>query len=91
MPSLKELHLYAAYTGVLLVFNAQSFLELRILEIEKCYQSKEVVILEQALPKLQKLVIINCDRLAVMQITMNMLSQLEEVRVRKDCVRLIEE
>ena len=31
--SLKELYLYAAYTVVFLVFNAQSFLELRILEI----------------------------------------------------------
>ena len=31
--SLKELYLYAAYTVAFLVFNAQSFLELRILEI----------------------------------------------------------
>ncbi|XP_075643657.1 disease resistance protein RPM1-like [Castanea sativa] len=83
LPSLKELHLYAAYTGVFLEFIAQPFLELRILEVEQCNQLNQVVILEQALPKLQKLIIINCDRLAMVHITMNMLSQLEEVRVHR--------
>ena len=73
--SLKELYLYAAYTGVFLVFNAQSFLELRILEIEKCDQFNEVVILEQALPKLQKLIIRNCQSLAMVHMTKKMVSQ----------------
>ena len=91
LPSLKEVHLYAAYTGAFLVFNAQSFLELRILEIEQCDQLIEVVILEQALPKLQKLIIINCHCLDMVRITKNMRSQLEEVRVPQDCVRIIEE
>lgn len=91
LPSLKELHLYAAYTGAFLVFNAQSFLELRILEIEQCDQLIEVVILEQALPKLQKLIIINCHCLDMVRITKNMRSQLEEVRVPQDYVRIIEE
>ncbi|KAF3946817.1 hypothetical protein CMV_026958 [Castanea mollissima] len=91
LPSLKELHLCAAYTGVFLEFIAQSFLELRILEIEQCDQLNQVVILEQALPKLQKLIIINCHCLDMVHITMNMRSQLEEVRVPQDCVRIMEE
>ncbi|KAL0009427.1 hypothetical protein SO802_010929 [Lithocarpus litseifolius] len=70
--SLKELHLYVAYTGEFLVFNAQSFLELRILEIERCDQLNEVVILEQALPKLQKLIIRNCQSLAMVRMTKEM-------------------
>ncbi|XP_030962944.1 disease resistance protein RPM1-like [Quercus lobata] len=91
LPSLKELQLYAAYTGVFLVFNAHSFLELRILEIEKCNRLNEVVILEQALPKLQKLIIRNCQNLATVCMTKKMVSQLEEARVPEDCIRIIEE
>lgn len=88
LPSLKELNLYAAYTGVFLEFNAQSFLELRILEIEKCNQLKKVVILEQALPKLQKLIIRNCQNLRTVCMTKKMVSQLEEVCVPENCIRI---
>ena len=48
-------------------------LEPALLEIEKCDQLNEVVILEQALPKLQKLII--CQSLAMVHMTKKMVSQ----------------
>ena len=50
-------------------------LEPALLEIEKCDQLNEVVILEQALPKLQKLIIRNCQSLAMVHMTKKMVSQ----------------
>ena len=66
-------------------------LEPALLEIEKCDQLNKVVILEQALPKLQKLIIRNCQSLAMVHMTKKMVSQMEEVCVPPDCTRIIEE
>ncbi|XP_030964856.1 disease resistance protein RPM1-like [Quercus lobata] len=57
LPSLKELHLYDAYTGTVMEFSAECFLGLKMLEIEQCNRLSKVVIQERALPKLQKLTI----------------------------------
>ena len=74
-----------------LFFGGALGLEPALLEIEKCDQLNEVAILEQALPKLQKLIIRNCQSLAMVHMTKKMVSQMEEVCVPPDCTRIIEE
>ena len=90
LPSLKELHLYDAYTGKRLEFSAEWFLELRMLEIEQCSPLNEVVIQKRAMPKLQKLAIRNCDNPTMVYITMNMLSQLEETHVPQGLIYFLD-
>ncbi|XP_050280130.1 disease resistance protein RPM1-like [Quercus robur] len=89
LPSLKELHLYDAYTGTVMEFSAECFSELKMLEIEQCNRLNKVVIQERALPKLQKLTIKKCDSLVMVHITKNFLSQLEEVLVPQDLISMI--
>ncbi|KAM3743879.1 hypothetical protein ACB098_06G009000 [Castanea mollissima] len=81
LPSLKELHLYDAYNGKELVFEAERFLELRMLVIEQFSQLCMVVFQETAVPKLQKLNIRNCDCLKSLCISQSILNRLEERHV----------
>lgn len=81
LPSLKELHLYDAYNGKELVFEAKRFLELRMLVIEQFSQLCMVVIQVTAVPKLQKLTIRNCDYLKMLCISKSTLNRLEERHV----------
>ncbi|KAK7855616.1 disease resistance protein rpm1 [Quercus suber] len=83
LPSLKELHLYDAYNGKELVFEAKRFLELRMLVIEQFSQLCMVVIQLTAVPKLQKLAIRNCDYLKMLCISKSTLNRLEERHVPK--------
>nr|POE76525.1 disease resistance protein rpm1 [Quercus suber] len=83
LPSLKELHLYDAYNGKELVFEAKRFLELRMLVIEQFSQLCMVVIQVTAVPKLQKLAIRNCDYLKMLCISKSTLNRLEERHVPK--------
>ena len=52
LPSLEELYLHDAYSGEVLEFGAEWFVDLRILVIEQCSSLKKVAIPEPAMPKL---------------------------------------
>ena len=88
LPSLKELYLYDAYSGRELEISAISFLELKILEIEKCSQLM-VVALKVVVPKLQKLTVKNCGYLSKVYITKKLYKQLE-VHVPQDIIELLD-
>jgi hypothetical protein len=79
LPSLEELYLHDAYSGEVLEFGAEWFVELRILVIEQCSSLKKVVIPEPAMPKLQKLIIKNCNSLTMVRIAINTVTRLEEM------------
>ncbi|GMY30834.1 disease resistance protein RPM1-like [Fagus crenata] len=79
LPSLEELYMHDAYSGEVLEFGAEWFVELRILVIEQCSSLKKVVIPEPAMPKLQKLIIKNCDSLIMVRIAINTVTRLEEM------------
>ena len=79
LPSLKELYLHDAYSGEVLEFGAEWFVELRILVIDQCSSLKIVVIQEPAMPKLQKLIIKNCNSLTMVRIAINTVTRLEEM------------
>ena len=76
---LEELYLHDAYSGEVLEFRAEWFVELRILVIEQCSLLKKVVIPEPAMPKLQKLIIKNCNSLTKVRIAINTVTRLEEM------------
>ncbi|EYU39800.1 hypothetical protein ABFS82_06G171700 [Erythranthe guttata] len=81
LPNLLELQLLDAYTGVQLDFEVGTFLKLKVLEFDQMKELTVIIIDEEALPCLEKLIISRCQRLRHIPVGIENVTQLKELHL----------
>ena len=79
LPNLMELQLLDAYTGTRLDFEANKFQKLKILDLEQLKQLRFIIMEDDTLPSLQKLIIRQCNELEQVPVGINNLRRLNEL------------
>ena len=81
LPNLMELQLLDAYTGTQLDFNSGKFQKLKILDLEQLKQLRFIIMEDDTLPCLQKLIIRQCNELEHVPVGIDGLHHLNELHL----------